>query len=69
MFDIFSSRRAYVQRDGPGAWAGAVLCAPMVKIADKMKPHRCVISILRMVEKLAPTLQVTCARTPAQDAA
>ena len=50
------------QRDGPGAWAGAIFCAPMVKISDAMKPPACVISLLRLVERVAPTLQVQSLR-------
>ncbi|XP_031254290.1 caffeoylshikimate esterase-like isoform X2 [Pistacia vera] len=47
-----------LHRKKPDFWNGAVLVAPMCKIADKMKPHPLIISILIMVCKLIPQWKI-----------
>ncbi|KAK8510252.1 hypothetical protein V6N13_103846 [Hibiscus sabdariffa] len=39
----------------PGYWNGAVLVAPMCKIADDMKPPAAVIYVLKGISQLVPT--------------
>nr|KJB73707.1 hypothetical protein B456_011G245400 [Gossypium raimondii] len=52
-----------VHRKKPEYWDGAVLVAPMCKIADEMKPHPLVISVLQKVNKFIPTWRIV----PGQD--
>ncbi|KAK1311916.1 hypothetical protein QJS10_CPA07g00291 [Acorus calamus] len=47
----------------PTYWDGAILVAPMCKIAEEMKPHRIVISILTKLCKIIPTWKLI----PTQD--
>ncbi|XP_044462180.1 caffeoylshikimate esterase-like [Mangifera indica] len=43
-----------LHRKKPDFWHGAILVAPMCKIADEMRPHPLMMSVLNMVTKLAP---------------
>ncbi|KAE8670709.1 Ribosomal L29 family protein [Hibiscus syriacus] len=52
-----------VHRKKPDYWDGAVLVAPMCKVADDMKPHPLVISILRQLNKFIPKWRIV----PVQD--
>ncbi|KAB2026221.1 hypothetical protein E1A91_D06G204100v1 [Gossypium mustelinum] len=44
-----------IHRKMPDYWDGAVLAAPMCKIADKMKPHPLVTSVLKKLCNFIPT--------------
>ncbi|KAJ0102917.1 hypothetical protein Patl1_06237 [Pistacia atlantica] len=44
-------------------WDGAILVAPMCKIADELKPHPVVISVLNQLCKIIPTWKII----PTQD--
>ncbi|KAG1365728.1 caffeoylshikimate esterase-like [Cocos nucifera] len=52
-----------LHRKEPTYWNGAILVAPMCKIADKMKPHPMVVSILRKLCNIIPTWKIV----PTQD--
>ncbi|KAK8517121.1 hypothetical protein V6N13_092407 [Hibiscus sabdariffa] len=52
-----------IHRKMPEYWDGAVLVAPMCKIADEMKPHPLVISALLKLNKFIPTWRII----PSQD--
>ncbi|XVF83447.1 hypothetical protein PTKIN_Ptkin16aG0486900 [Pterospermum kingtungense] len=52
-----------VHRKKPDYWDGAVLVAPMCKIAAEMKPNRLVIATLRQLNKFVPTWRII----PSQD--
>ncbi|MQM19899.1 hypothetical protein Taro_052913 [Colocasia esculenta] len=52
-----------LHRKKPKFWDGAVLVAPMCKIADEMRPHPVVISILTKLCKVIPTWKIV----PTQD--
>ncbi|KAF8395054.1 hypothetical protein HHK36_018993 [Tetracentron sinense] len=52
-----------LHRKKPNYWDGAVLVAPMCKIAEDLKPHPLVISILNKLCKIIPTWKII----PAQD--
>ncbi|ANM61727.1 alpha/beta-Hydrolases superfamily protein [Arabidopsis thaliana] len=45
-------------RKKPDFWDGAVLVAPMCKLADEIKPHPVVISILIKLAKFIPTWKI-----------
>ncbi|XP_024021537.1 caffeoylshikimate esterase isoform X1 [Morus notabilis] len=47
-----------VHKKKPHFWDGAVLVAPMCKIADDVKPHPVVISILTKLSKIIPTWKI-----------
>lgn len=47
-----------VHRKDPTGWDGAVLQAPMLKIADNMKPHAIVTAILTRVAAVFPSLAI-----------
>ncbi|XP_031110124.1 caffeoylshikimate esterase-like [Ipomoea triloba] len=47
-----------LHRKKPDFWDGAVLVAPMCKIADAIKPHPIVISILSKLSKCIPTWKI-----------
>ncbi|XP_010554568.1 PREDICTED: caffeoylshikimate esterase [Tarenaya hassleriana] len=47
-----------LHRKRPDFWDGAVLVAPMCKIADEMKPHPVVISVLTKLSRLIPTWKI-----------
>lgn len=47
----------------PNYWNGAILVAPMCKIADEMKPHPIVTSILTKICNIIPTWKIV----PTQD--
>ena len=42
----------------PEFWTGAVLVAPMCKIADDMRPHPLVVNILRAMTSIVPTWKI-----------
>jgi acylglycerol lipase len=42
----------------PEFWSGAVLVAPMCKIADDMRPHPVVVDILRAMTSIIPTWKI-----------
>nr|ABK22850.1 unknown [Picea sitchensis] len=44
-----------IHRKQPNYWSGAVLVAPMCKIAEELKPHPLVISILKKLTTIIPT--------------
>nr|GLL27904.1 caffeoylshikimate esterase-like [Ipomoea trifida] len=52
-----------LHRRKPDFWDGAVLVAPMCKIADDMRPNRIVISVLTQLCKVIPTWKII----PTQD--
>lgn len=52
-----------IHRKQPGYWSGAVLVAPMCKLADDVKPHPLVISILNKLSYVIPTWKIV----PTQD--
>ncbi|XP_020252611.1 caffeoylshikimate esterase-like isoform X1 [Asparagus officinalis] len=52
-----------LHRKHPTYWHGAILVAPMCKIAANMRPHPMVISILDKLCKIIPTWRIT----PTQD--
>lgn len=45
------------RRDGPGTWTGCVFSAPMVKIADHLRPPECVIPPLLKLSNYFPTVK------------
>ncbi|PUZ62627.1 hypothetical protein GQ55_3G000500 [Panicum hallii var. hallii] len=47
-----------LHRARPDFWTGAVLVAPMCKIADDMRPHPVVVNILRAMTSIIPTWKV-----------
>ncbi|KAJ8636937.1 hypothetical protein MRB53_011204 [Persea americana] len=47
-----------MHREKPQYWDGAVLVAPMCKIADSMKPHPIVIYALKNLAKVIPTWKI-----------
>ncbi|XP_010253357.1 PREDICTED: caffeoylshikimate esterase-like [Nelumbo nucifera] len=47
-----------LHRKKPNYWDGAVLVAPMCKIADEMKPHAVVINVLTQLCKIIPTWKI-----------
>ncbi|GAB2286713.1 hypothetical protein Dimus_021108 [Dionaea muscipula] len=53
----------FLHRSMPGFWDGAVLVAPMCKLADEMKPHPVMISILKKLCNIIPTWKIV----PSQD--
>lgn len=44
-----------IHRKQPNYWNGAVLVAPMCKLAEEVKPHPLVISILKKLTAIVPT--------------
>eukprot|EP01018_Ginkgo_biloba_P020830 Gb_12903 [translate_table: standard] len=52
-----------IHRKQPSYWNGAVLVAPMCKIAEELKPHPMVVSILKKLTGLIPTWKIV----PTQD--
>ncbi|XP_058099013.1 caffeoylshikimate esterase-like isoform X4 [Magnolia sinica] len=52
-----------LHRKKPKYWDGAVLVAPMCKIADELKPHPIVINILNKLCRIIPTWKII----PTQD--
>ncbi|XP_042465340.1 caffeoylshikimate esterase-like [Zingiber officinale] len=52
-----------LHRKQPSFWNGAILVAPMCKIADELKPHPMVISILSRLSNVFPTWRIV----PMQD--
>ncbi|XP_052204849.1 caffeoylshikimate esterase-like [Diospyros lotus] len=47
-----------LQRKTPHFWDGAILVAPMCKIADDMRPHPLVINVLRKLSRVIPTWKI-----------
>lgn len=47
-----------LHRKMPNFWDGAVLVAPMCKIAEKMRPHPVVINVLTTLCKIIPTWKI-----------
>lgn len=47
-----------LHRKKPNYWDGAVLVAPMCKIADELKPHPVVVRILTQLCKVIPTWKI-----------
>lgn len=47
-----------LHRRRPEYWSGAVLVAPMCKIADDMRPHPLVVNILRAMTTIIPTWKI-----------
>lgn len=47
-----------LHRARPDFWTGAVLVAPMCKIADDMRPHPVVVNILKAMTSIIPTWKV-----------
>jgi len=47
-----------IHRKQPNYWNGAVLVAPMCKIAEEIKPHPLVISILKKLSLIIPTWKI-----------
>ncbi|XP_039144588.1 caffeoylshikimate esterase-like [Dioscorea cayenensis subsp. rotundata] len=52
-----------LHRKEPSFWDGAILVAPMCKLAEEIKPHPIVIKILKKLCNIIPTWKVT----PTQD--
>lgn len=52
-----------LHRKKPDYWDGAVLVAPMCKIAEEMRPHPMVISVLNKLCRIIPTWKII----PTQD--
>ncbi|XP_019192694.1 PREDICTED: caffeoylshikimate esterase-like [Ipomoea nil] len=52
-----------LHRKKPHFWDGAVLVAPMCKIAEEMKPPAIVLSVLKKLSKIIPTWKII----PTQD--
>ncbi|KAK6152290.1 hypothetical protein DH2020_014925 [Rehmannia glutinosa] len=48
-----------LHRKKPDYWDGAVLVAPMCKIADEMKPNPLVIKVLTSLARIIPTWKIT----------
>ncbi|KAL9258732.1 Caffeoylshikimate esterase-like protein, partial [Drosera capensis] len=53
----------FLHRMMPGFWDGAVLVAPMCKLADEMKPNPVVVTVLRKLCHVIPTWKLV----PSQD--
>ncbi|GAB4854867.1 hypothetical protein Ancab_023453 [Ancistrocladus abbreviatus] len=53
----------FLHRKTPGYWGGAVLVAPMVKIAEELKPNPMVITFLTKLSNIVPTWKIV----PTQD--
>ncbi|CAL9187986.1 unnamed protein product [Musa hybrid cultivar] len=51
-----------LHRKEPSYWNGAVLVAPMCKIADELKPHPFVVSILKKLSNIIPTWKIVPTR-------
>jgi len=49
----------YVARQAPDIFSGEILAAPMVKIADDIKPPKATIATLIALSKLIPTVRYT----------
>ncbi|OVA18251.1 Alpha/beta hydrolase fold-1 [Macleaya cordata] len=47
-----------LHRKKPDYWDGAILVAPMCKIADDVKPPRLVVSVLTVLSKIIPTWKI-----------
>ncbi|TVU00723.1 hypothetical protein EJB05_53833 [Eragrostis curvula] len=47
-----------LHRARPDFWTGAVLVAPMCKIADDMRPHPVVVNILKAMTNIIPTWKI-----------
>lgn len=47
-----------LHRARPSYWTGAVLVAPMCKIADEMRPHPVVVSVLKAMTNIIPTWKI-----------
>jgi len=47
-----------LHRMRPAYWTGAVLVAPMCKIADEMRPHPVVVSVLKLMTNIIPTWKI-----------
>ncbi|KAL9678156.1 hypothetical protein QQ045_015995 [Rhodiola kirilowii] len=52
-----------IHRKKPNYWDGAVLSAPMCKIADEIKPNQVVITVLNQLTKIIPSWRIV----PTQD--
>ncbi|KAJ6793656.1 caffeoylshikimate esterase-like [Iris pallida] len=52
-----------LHREKPTFWDGAVLVAPMCKIAEEMRPHPIVVNILTKLGRIIPTWKII----PTQD--
>ncbi|KAG9453841.1 hypothetical protein H6P81_006745 [Aristolochia fimbriata] len=52
-----------LHRKKPNYWDGAILVAPMCKIAEEMRPHPFVINVLTKLSKVIPTWKIV----PTQD--
>lgn len=51
-----------VHRRQPQAWTGAVLAAPMCKIAEEMMPPKAVVTVLKCLAKVFPTWKLVPTR-------
>uniref|UniRef100_A0A0D9XN15 Serine aminopeptidase S33 domain-containing protein n=1 Tax=Leersia perrieri TaxID=77586 RepID=A0A0D9XN15_9ORYZ len=47
-----------LHRMRPDFWSGAILVAPMCKIAEEMRPHPVVVSVLKAMTSIIPTWRV-----------
>ncbi|KAG8050889.1 hypothetical protein GUJ93_ZPchr0009g1715 [Zizania palustris] len=47
-----------LHRARPDYWSGAILVAPMCKIAEEMRPHPVVVSVLKAMTRVIPTWPV-----------
>ncbi|XP_072954656.1 caffeoylshikimate esterase-like [Typha angustifolia] len=47
-----------LDRQKPNYWNGAILVAPMCKIAEELKPHPVLIKILTKLSTILPTLKI-----------
>lgn len=47
-----------LHRARPSYWTGAVLVAPMCKIAEEMRPHPVVVSLLKAMTSIVPTWRI-----------
>ncbi|KAM0853527.1 hypothetical protein ACQ4PT_051021 [Festuca glaucescens] len=47
-----------LHRTRPDYWTGAVLVAPMCKIAEEMMPHPVVVSVLKLMTNIIPTWKI-----------
>ncbi|ESW14694.1 hypothetical protein PHAVU_007G009500 [Phaseolus vulgaris] len=47
-----------LHREKPYYWDGAILVAPMCKIAEEMKPNSMVVSVLSALSKVAPSWRI-----------
>lgn len=47
-----------LHRARPSYWTGAVLVAPMCKIAEEMRPHPVVVNVLKAMTSIIPTWRI-----------